>query len=143
MSLYSCIQSSTYTMLADVMEMNIAQNYQTGEIVRQWVVSETTPCLAKTIVTNTGSKRDAGTDFKKSFREHGHIKLKTSSKISSRKKVTNIRSASDQVVLFTENKIDESPTIYDVEASVAVFDPFGKIVYYETLLYRSDVQDGN
>lgn len=130
-------------MLVDIMELNISQNYQTGEIVRQWVVADTIGCLAKTIVTDTGSSRDAGSNFGKSFKEHGHIKLKTGSKISSRKKVTNIRNATDQVVLFSENKIDDRPTVYDVQGSVPVFDPFGNIVYYDTLLYRSDVQDGN
>ena len=143
MGLYGCLQSSTYTMLVDVMELNISQNYQTGEIVREWVVAETLGCLAKTIITDTGSNRDSGTDFKKGFTEMGKIKLKTGNKISSRKKVTNIRNAVDQVVLFSENKIDDSPTVYDVQGSVPVFDPFGNIVYYDTLLYRSDVQVGN
>jgi hypothetical protein len=130
-------------MQSDVMEMNITQNYQTGEIVREWVVAETITCIAKTIITDTGSNRDSGTEFNKQFKENNKIKINSASKISSRKKVTNIRNADDQVVLFTENKIDDSPTIYDVQSSIPIFDPFGKIVYYETLLYRSDVQVGN
>lgn len=130
-------------MLADVMELNISQNYSTGEIVREWVPSETINCRAKTIITDTGSKRDAGTNFASSFKESQHIKLKSSNKISSRKKLTNIRDVNTNVVLFTENKIDESPTIYDVVSSEPVFDPFGRIIFYDTLLYRSDIQDGN
>ena len=143
MSLYGCLQSSTYTMQVDVMELNITQNYQTGEIVREWVVAETINCLARIITADTGSNRDAGTEFKNTFKETGKLKLSTGSKISSRKKVTNVRNASDQAILFAENKIDESPTVYDVQSSLPIFDPFGNIAYYDTLLFRSDVQVGN
>jgi len=125
------------------MELNISQNYQTGEIVREWVVAETIPCLARTIIVDNLSNTDTGKVFKKTFKETQGIKLKSASKISSRKKITNVRNATDQVVLFSENKIDDGPTIYDVESSTPVFDPFGKIAYYDTLLYRSDVQVGN
>ena len=130
-------------MLVDVMELNISQNYQTGEIVREWVVAETIQCLAKTIITDSATNTDTGKVFTKTFKEKQAIKLKSPSKISSRKKVTNIRNSTNQVVLFSENKRDDGPTVYDVEASVPVFDPFGNIVYYDTLLYRSDVQSGN
>lgn len=143
MGLYGCLQSSTYTMLVDIMELNISQNYQTGEIVREWVVAETIQCFAKAIITADASNTDTGKVFTKTFKQKQSIKLKSTYKISSRKKITNVRNAANQVVLFSEDKIDDSPTVYDVEASSPVFDPFGNIVYYETLLYRSDVQDGN
>lgn len=130
-------------MLVDIMELNISQNYQTGEIVREWVVAETIQCFAKAIIVPDASNTDTGKVFTKTFKQKQSIKLKSTYKISSRKKITNVRNAADQVVLFSEDKIDDSPTIYDVEASFPVFDPFGNIVYYETLLYRSDVQDGN
>jgi hypothetical protein len=130
-------------MQADVMELNITQNYQTGEIVREWVVAETIQCFARTIITADAANTDTGKAFSKTFKEKQSIKLKSGSKISARKKVTNVRNAKDQVVLFSENKIDDGPTIYDVESSIPVFDAFGSIAYYETLLYRSDVQVGN
>lgn len=130
-------------MLADIMELNIQQDHITGEFRREWVVGDTVSCLAKTIIEDSPTTRAAGKNFGAVFKEHQAIKLKSPSKISSRKKVTNIRDASTQAALFTENKIDESPTIYDVQASVPVFDPFGKIIYYDVLLMRADVQDGN
>lgn len=143
MALYGCFQSSTYTMLIDIMGMNISQDHNTGEFRREWVVDETVACLAKTIIEDSASKSAAGKDFSRSFKERYDIKLKTANKISTRKKVTNIRDAATGLTLFTENKIDEDPTIYDVEASVPVFDPFGKVIYYDTLVCRSDVQYGN
>jgi len=143
MGMYGCLQSSTYNMLADVMDLNISQNYRTGEFVREWVVAETIQCLAKTIIEDSSTNSASGKSFGKSFSERQSIKLKSPSNISTRKKVTNIRNSATQVDIFTENKIDNRPTIYDVEASVPVFDPFGSIIYYDVLLYRSDVQDGN
>lgn len=130
-------------MLADIMELNIAQNVTTGEMVREWVVGDTISCLAKTIIEDSATTEASGKKFAKSYKEKGSIKLKSGVKISSRKKVTNIRDYATGEILMTENKIDESPTIYDVEASVPVFDPFGKIIYYDTLLKRADVQYGN
>ena len=130
-------------MLADIMELNISQNVTTGEMVRKWVVGDTISCLAKTIIEDSASSQASGKKFAKSYSEKNSIKLKSGVKLSSRKKVTNIRDSATGEVFMTENKIDQSPTIYDVEASVPVFDPFGKVVYYDTLLKRADVQDGN
>ena len=89
-------------MLADIMEMNISQNYRTGEFVREWVISETIQCLAKTIIEDSSTNTASGKGFGKSFSERQSVKLKSPYNISTRKKVTNIRNSATQVDIFTE-----------------------------------------
>ena len=60
--------------------------------------------------------------------------------MTSREKVTNIRSQED-VVIWTEiNFPTETPTVFEVIGTTPITDPFGRVIGYNSSMKRSENQ---
>jgi len=134
------------------MEIYVQQNYQdpdTGAVSREWIYEKTIPCKIEPIKSRgTSIKGDnkiftAGDKTKAGYDENLQLKVKCLELLSKRWRVSSIRSSDGQQVFVEIDKYDMPDTIFEVSASHAVLDPFGKLSYYEATLHRVPVQDND
>ena len=69
--------------------------------------------------------------------------MKCLTPMSKRWRVSAIRSNDGKQIFFEIDRYDTPDTIFEVTASHAVLDPFGRISYYEVTLQRVHVQNDN
>ncbi len=104
------------------------------------------PCLARGI-TNTGLQGAGTTEkFSELYQNLDWIRvsLPSSTFITKRDRITNIRSKKTGQVIWKEEEIDDfPPTVFDVMGAVPSFDPFGNVMDIGVLLQRSEVQDAS
>jgi hypothetical protein len=128
-------------MSAMLLEESVSQDADTGEIVREFVLTEPFWCYATGIVA---SGKDTPGTYER-FASMGlysstdMVRMYTSGSIPKSAKVTWIVDSTGQA--FAEDGGD--PTIYDANGSTPVVDAYGRIMEYVTMLTRSEVQDAS
>ncbi len=138
---------SIMNMKADILIQENRQSQSSGTMVREWVYDRTINCKIEPVKTTGASTR---TDNKKfdigkhnEYDEKLQLKMKCLTPFSKRWRISNIRSSDNKSVFFEIDRYDNPDTIFDVTASHAVLDPFGKVSYYEVTLQRVHVQNDN
>jgi len=138
---------SVFNMKADIYIQENVQDPGTGSIKRQWLYDRTIQCKVDPIKMRGASTRTDNKSFGKSsdltYDEKMQLKMYGFELLSKRWRVTNIRTSTNEQIFVEIDKYDKPDTIFEVTASHAVMDPFGKIAYYEAVLLRSEVQDDN
>lgn len=138
---------SVMNMTADVMTQENRQSHTSGTVVREWVYDRTIRCKIEPIKSSGGSNRSDNKRFDmgkhNEYDEKLQLKMKCLTPFSKRWRVTNVRSSDGKPVYFEVDRYDNPDTIFDVTASHAVLDPFGKISYYEVTLQRVHIQNDN
>jgi hypothetical protein len=135
---------SLFNMKADIY---IQENVQdsTGAIKRQWLYDRTVQCKIDPVKMRGASTRSDNKSFGRSsdlnYDEKMQLKMYGFELLSKRWRVTNIRTSTNEQIFVEVDKYDRPDTIFEITASHAVLDPFGKIAYYEAVLLRSEVQD--
>jgi len=125
------------------------QDENTGAISRQWVYKKTIKCKIEPVkITSTSSRGDnknfnTAQNSQAGYTEGLQLKIKSPELISKRSRLSNIRSSDGKQVFVEIDKIDQPDTIFEVTASHAVLDPFGKVSYYEVVVQRVSVQDND
>jgi len=139
--------SSVMNMTADVLIQQNEQSESSGTITREWVYDRTIRCKIEPLKSSGGGNRYDNKKFDigkhNEYDEKLQLKMKCLVPFSKRWRITAIRS-SDQKQVYTEvDRYDNPDTIFDVTASHAILDPFGKVSYYEVTLQRVHVQNDN
>ena len=145
----SSLVASIMNMTVHVYAQQNAQDANTGAIVRQWVYKKAIQCKIEPIqLSGAGIRTDsknfnANKNAMPEYSEQFQLKMKSLELMSKRWRISSVRSSDGQQVFVEIDKIDQPDTIFEVVASHAVLDPFGKISYYETVLQRVNVQDND
>lgn len=139
------IIQSVMNMTADIYKQQNKQSQSSGTIQREWVYDRTVRCKIEPIKSGSGGSRYDNKRFDigshNEYDEKLQLKMKSPVRMSKRWRIHSIRT-NDGKQVFTEiDKIDNPDTIFEITASHAVLDPFGRISYYEVLLQRVHVQN--
>ena len=130
-----------YAMKLDVYRVQIDQDPNSGEIKRQWIYTETLPCLAKSIISSGVRSPSNDRTVDTQYRVEEIIKVMTLVKLPRNAKLSNVRDLNDKV-LWEEAEISGNPpTIFDIVGSTPIIDGFGQILDFETTVQRSDIQN--
>jgi hypothetical protein len=138
---------SIMNMHADIYIQQNTQSETSGVITREWVYDKTISCKIEPIKSGGASNRADNKRFDigkhNEYDEKLQLKMKCLIPFSKRWRIGNIR-ANDGAQVYVElDKYDQPDTIFDVTASHAVLDPFGKVSYYEVTLQRVHIQSDN
>jgi hypothetical protein len=138
---------SIMNMTADVFIQQNQQSPTSGTITREWVYNKTISCKIEPLKSSGGGNRYDNKKFAigkfDSYDEKLQLKMKTLIPFSKRWRVSGIKSNDGKQVYTELDRYDNPDTIFDVTASHAVLDPFGKVSYYEVILQRVSVQNDN
>lgn len=137
-----CISSSTYAHQCDILEKISEWDFDSYTSVDRWEVVETNvPCSAMPFIN--GGIKGNGTIEKWDEGLHisdDYIKVKTKRALSKSYRVTNIR-ALDGEVVWKEEEFNGEPTLFNVDGSSPVTDPFsGKALEFVSILSRAEIQ---
>lgn len=139
--------SSIMNMTADVYTQKNKQSETSGVLTREWVYEDTIPCKIEPLKASSGAGRFDNKSFDvgkhNAYDEKLQLKMKCLTAFSKRWRISGIRTSDGQKVYTEIDKYDTPDTIFDVTASHAVLDPFGKVSYYEVTLQRVHVQNDN
>lgn len=141
--MYGCLQSSLFSMNADIYNQISEQDESTNAIVRKWVLLKNIQCSIIPIRESGGSATSDNKTFGKDYVEELEIKMYTMEKLSKRWRVTSIRNAQKQDLYTEIDRISEPATIFEVYASHPIFDMFGNVQYFENHLKRTQVQSND
>jgi hypothetical protein len=142
----SSIIASIMNMTMDVQMQQNVQDPDTGAISREWVYEKTIQCKVEPIkARGTNTRGDnkiftAGDKTKAGYDENLQLKIKCLELLSKRWRIGNIRSSDGRSVFVEIDRYGQPDTIFEISASHAVLDPFGKISYYEATVHRVPVQ---
>ena len=135
---------SIMNMTADVMIQQNVQSETSGVIQREWLYDRTIRCKIEPIKTSGATNRTDNKRFDigkhNEYDEKLQLKMKCLVPFSKRWRITGVKSSDGKQVYFEVDRYDNPDTIFDVTASHAVLDPFGKVSYYEVTLQRVHVQ---
>lgn len=141
------IMASIMNMKADIYEQEYSQDPNTGAVLRQWNYAKTIQCKVEPIKVGGASTRTDNKSFKggaeADYTEKFQIRIKCNELLSKRWRIENIRSSDNQSVFIEIDRFGEPNTIFEVTSSHATLDPFGKVVYYEAVLLRTQVQSND
>ena len=141
----SCLSHASYTMKADIYSPRKIQDVNSGTFQNIWTLSSTIPCLAKGIVRDTISQNSSAVDIKNYLTAVSNIvKVRTANPISSEDRVVSIRNASGVIwsesgVITTSGGVNGA-TIFEPRGSTPIIDFDGRVIEYETVLYRQEIQ---
>jgi hypothetical protein len=134
-------------MTADVYTQKNKQSETSGVLTREWLYDKTIRCKIEPIKSGGASNRidnkrfDIGTHNE--YDEKLQLKMKCLVPFSKRWRISGIRTSDGESVYVEVDRYDSPDTIFDVTASHAVLDPFGKVSYYEITLQRVHIQNDN
>ena len=136
---------SIMNMTADVMIQQNQQSETSGVLTREWVYDRTIRCKIEPIKSGGGTNRIDNKRFDigkhNEYDEKLQLKMKCLIPFSKRWRISTIRSSDGKQVYTEVDKYDTPDTVFDVTASHAVLDPFGKVSYYEVTLQRVHIQN--
>lgn len=139
------IVQSVMNMKADIYVLQAVQSSGSGSIQRQWVYDHTVQCKIEPVKTRGSSNKADNKSFDNGkfdeYAESLQLKMKMLEQVSKRWRVSRIRSNDNKQVYYEFDKLDQPDTIFDIMASHAVLDPFGRISYYEVTLKRAEIQN--
>lgn len=133
------IAGSLLDMTLDVYVQEVIQDDNTGAIERSWVFVKTIPCHVDVSKRERVVNPENGKFFSFEYAESDMHKLKTSEKLSKRMRVSNIKNKYGEVI-FSEDFLDPTPTIFEIDSSFPRLDPLGALMYYESGIRRVGVQ---
>ena len=132
---------SLLTMRLDVYRQTEEQDVNTGAIKKQWNYYTTIPCSAKGIISNSTSSRSGDKQIiGNRYSNDQHLEIRTIDRLTSRDKITNIRTANDEVIWKEINFPTETPTIFEVVGTTPIMDPYGTLLAYNSTVKRSENQ---
>jgi hypothetical protein len=140
------IIGSIMNMYAEIATQQNVQDPDTGAITREWVYEKTIPCKIEPIKSRGTNTKGDNKTFGNSnnamggYDENLQLKMKCLELMSKRWRVSSIKSSDNQQVFTEIDRYGNPDSIFEISASHAVLDPFGKVSYYEATLHRVPVQ---
>ena len=127
-------------------DIYVQQNTQTdsGNIKREWIYDKTIDCKIEPIKlggsTNRGDNKAFDVGPQNEYHEMFQLKMKSPILISRRSRISSIKGSDGKIIYQEFDRYGQPDMIFEITASHAEIDPFGKIAYYETTLQRVMVQ---
>lgn len=138
--MYSIVDA-VLSMRMDVYRQLDTQDPDTGAIKKEWTYYKTVPCHAKGVISNSATSRNGDRQvFDNRYRNDQIIEVRTTDRLTSREKVTNICN-SEGIIIWAEIDFPtETPTVFEVVGTTPLTDPFGKVLAYNSTMKRSENQ---
>lgn len=139
-----CITSTTYLMKADIYIPSVSQD-ATGAVVKTWTLDKTINCMARGILRKGVGDNSVAVsldDYINVFVTS--LKMRSQIEIPTNYRVVNIRN--EDGVIYTESQDPSSEgglnnaTIFEPRGSTPLISFDGKIVEYETVLVKQEIQ---
>lgn len=137
------VVEATLSMYLDIYVQSELQDEETGSIKREWNFQSTVPCHARATMSTggnvsarSGDRQMIGTKYENTQL----LEIRTSSRLSLRNKITNIRTFDNKLIWSELNYPTETPTVFEVIGSAPMTDPFGNIVAWNSVVKRSENQ---
>lgn len=134
-------------MTAQIYKQQNNQSSISGTVKREWLYHDTVQCKIEPLKSSGGGNRYDNKRFDigkhNEYDEKLQLKMKCLVPMSKRWRIHNIRTNDGKQVYIEIDRINSPDTIFEVTASHAVLDPFGRISYYEVILQRVHVQNDN
>ncbi len=141
----SCLAHSTYTMTADIYEPTTTRNATNGMITKSWALQKTVSCYARGILGSQLGGNSAQVDLKDYITiTKDFIKIRTVDPISTEYRVVAIRNSEGNIwkedyIQNTAGGLDGA-TIFEPSGTTPLLDYLGKVLEYETVLKRQEIQ---
>lgn len=141
----SCLTHSTYTMQADIYEPTTTRDATNGMVTKSWAIQKTVPCYARGILGSQLGGNSADVNIKDYITTtKDFIKIRTTEPISSEFRVVAIRNSdgiiwTEEYIQNTEGGLDGA-TIFEPSGTTPLLDYLGKVLEYETILKRQEIQ---
>jgi hypothetical protein len=133
--------NSIFSMNLDVYIQEDYQDPDTGAIKKSWIYSDSIPCFAKGIISNSSSARGGDNQtMAAKYVDKQTLEIRTMSRLTYRQKVTNIRDSQGNVIWFELNYPNDTPTVFEITSSTPITDPFGNLMAYNSIAKRSESQ---
>ena len=141
----SCLAHSTYTMTADIYTPQHTRDETNGMILKIWTLDSTISCFARAILGSQLGGNSAQVELKNYLiNSKDFVKIRTATPISSQYRIVAIKNSDG--VIWTEEYIENSEggvdnaTIFEPSGTTPLLDHNGKIIEYETVLKRQEIQ---
>lgn len=132
---------SVLSMKLDVYRQSDMQDPDTGAIKREWHYYKTINCHAKGVISNSATTRSSDKQvFSNKYINDQIIQVRTSDRLISREKITNIRDQNGTAIWTEINFPSETPTVFEVMGTTPITDPFGRVIGYNSSMKRSENQ---
>lgn len=128
-------------MTADIYTLSASQDPASGKITKDWKFDRTIDCYAQSIESEKASDTPAGNKFRREYKQHEIIAIKCQEDLSSRVRISNVKTRSGQLLWTESEQIDPQATMFEVNASVPRLDPFGDVIEYEVMATRVEIQN--
>lgn len=141
----SCLAHSTYTMTADIYEPTTTRNATNGMVTKSWALQKTVSCYARGILGSQLGGNSAQVDLKDYITiTKDFIKIRTVDPISTEYRVVAIRNSEGNIwkedyIQNTAGGLDGA-TIFEPSGTTPLLDYLGKVLEYETVLKRQEIQ---
>jgi hypothetical protein len=135
------IVEATFSMKLDLYKQSDIQDLNTGAIKKEWSYEKTVNCYAKGVISNSSSSRSGDRQlFNNRYENTQYIDVRTTDKLNTRFKVTNIVGPSGKPIWTELDYPTETPTVFEIIGSTPITDAFGEILGYSSNLKRSENQ---
>ncbi len=141
----SCLANSTYTMTADIYEPTTTRNATNGMVTKSWALQKTVSCYARGILGSQLGGNSAQVDLKDYITiTKDFIKIRTVDPISTEYRVVAIRNSEGNIwkedyIQNTAGGLDGA-TIFEPSGTTPLLDYLGRVLEYETVLKRQEIQ---
>jgi len=132
-------------MTADIYEPNTTRNATNGMVTKSWALQKTVSCYARGILGSQLGGNSAQVDLKDYITiTKDFIKIRTADPISTEYRVVAIRNSEGNI--WTEDYIQntagglDGATIFEPSGTTPLLDYLGKVLEYETVLKRQEIQ---
>ena len=140
----NCIAGTAYTMKADIYVALIDQD-SIGKVTKSWIYEKTIDCMARAILRRGVGENSTSFDIENYVNIlNSMVKLRSLEVIPSDRRVVNIRN--DFEVIYKENQDPsteggfQDSTIFEPRGSTPIMNFNGRVIEYETVLMRQEVQ---
>lgn len=138
--MYNLVEA-VFSMRMDIYRQLDTQDPDTGAIKKEWTYYKTVPCHAKGVISNSATARNGDRQvFDNRYRNDQVIEVRTTDRLTSREKATNIRNSEGTIIWAEIDFPTETPTVFEVVGTTPLTDPFGKILAYNSTMKRSENQ---
>lgn len=139
--MYGPLVASALTMYVDLYTQNVSQDTNTGAIKRSWEFNKKIQCRVDTIVESGASIEGVYKKVGEKYKEEIRLKVKTIDRLSPRFRLQNFMNRDGVTIYFENDQVDAPATIFEIEATAPIMDAFGRIVFYESTVRRTGVQE--
>ncbi len=132
---------SVLSMRLDVYRQYDIQDPDTGAIKKDWNYYKTISCHAKGVISNSATTRSSDKQiFSNKYINDQIIQVRTTDRLITREKVTNICDQEGNPIWTEINFPTETPTVFEVMGTTPITDPFGRVIGYNSSMKRSENQ---